>query len=166
MPIRIRPAKGRDIDRILEIEAASFGHDAWERELFLEALEECSDLFLVAKLRRKIVGYAITCIDRDKAELVSIGVLPKSRRQGLGEALLRYTGRELLRRRIGVWRLMVRIENEEAIRFYRGLGFRRVRTVKDYYGKGQDAWRMECRNCVAPTHPQPESPQRSVKVRS
>jgi ribosomal-protein-alanine N-acetyltransferase len=166
MPIKIRQAKRRDIDRILAIEAASFGRDAWEREMFLEALEECSDLFLVAKLRRKLVGYAITCIDGDKAELVSIGVSPKARRQGVGEALMRFTGRELIRRQIGVWRLMVRIENEDAIRLYRSLGFRRVRTIKNYYGKRQDAWRMESRNCVAPTHPQPESPQQNVKARS
>src|SRR5436190_6204469 len=134
MPIEIRRATRRDVGRILKIEAASFGCDAWERDLFLEALEECPDLFMVATLRGKLAGYSITCIDRGAAELVSIGVMPEARRQGVGEALMRFTRRALTRRRIGAWRLMVRVENEAAIRFYRRLGFRRVRTVKNYYG--------------------------------
>jgi len=166
MSIEVRPATRRDVDRLLEIEAASFGRDAWERALFLEALEECSGLFPVAKLRGKLVGYSITCIDRGKAELVSIGVFPDARRQGVGEALMRFTLQELTTRGIGVWRLMVRVDNEEAIRFYRGLGFRRVRTVRNYYGKSSDGWRMENRDCVAPTHLLPQSPHRSRNVRS
>lgn len=155
MRIEVRPAARRDLDRILEIEAASFGREAWERALFLEALEECSGLFLVAKLSGRLVAYSITCIDRGTAELVSIGVFPAARRQGVGETLMRFTRRELTRRGTAVWRLMVRVENEEAIRFYRALEFSRVRTVKNYYGKGKDGLRMESRNCVAPTHPLP-----------
>ena len=152
------------MDHILKIEAASFGRDAWERALFLEALNECPALFLVAKSHGMLVGYSITCIDRGQAELVSIGVLPEARRQGVGEALMRFTWAKLTRRRIRVWRLMVRMENEEAIRFYRGLGFKHVRTVKHYYGAGDDGWRMEMRHCVAPTHPLAQSPQRSTKT--
>lgn len=154
------------MDRILEIEAASFGPDAWERALFLEALEDCPDLFLMAKLSGRVVGYSITCIDRRAAELVSIGVLPEARRQGVGEALMRFTGPELTRRGVGVWRLMVRVENVAAIGFYRGLGFKRVRTVRNYYGKGEDGLRMERRDCVAATHPASESPQRTTPFRS
>jgi ribosomal-protein-alanine N-acetyltransferase len=153
--LEVRPATRRDLDRILDIEAASFGLEAWERALFVEALEECSGLFLVVKLNRKLVGYSITCIDGGNAELVSIGVFPEARRQGVGEALIRFTSRELIRRGIGVWRLMVGVENEDAVRFYRGFGFRRVRRVKNYYGKDRDGWRMESRKCVAPTHPLP-----------
>ena len=134
---------GRDIDRIVEIELSSFKRDAWERELFVGMLEQCPDLFLVAKVGRRIVGYSITCMQRDKAELVSIAVFPRARLQGAGEALMRWTRRELNRRKVRAWRLMVRIDNEGAIRFYRGLGFKRVRTVKDYYGTGKDGWGME-----------------------
>lgn len=141
--IEVRPAVGRDIDRIVEIEVSAFKRDAWERELFVGMLDECPDLFLVAKLGRRIAGYSITCVQRDKAELVSIAVFPRARLHGVGDALMRRTRQELTRRRVRAWRLMVRIDNEGAIRFYRGFGFRRVRTVKDYYGAGKDAWGME-----------------------
>lgn len=143
--IEIRRALPRDVDRILDIEAASFGREAWDRALFDEALEGCPELFLLAKLSGRIAGYSITCVAKDRAELVSIAVFPEARRFGVGEALLRFTLRALRRRKVAVWRLMVRIDNEEAVRFYKGLGFTRVRTVKGYYGPGRDGWAMEFR---------------------
>ena len=133
------------MDRILEIEAASFGREAWDRTLFDEALMGYPELFLVAKLAGRIAGYAITCVAKERAELISIAVFPEARRRGVGEALVRFTLRALKRRKVAVWRLMVRIGNEDAVRFYKGLGFVRVRTVKGYYGPGVDAWAMELR---------------------
>jgi ribosomal-protein-alanine N-acetyltransferase len=133
------------VDRILEIEAASFGTDAWERSLFEEALEGCPKLFLIAKMSGRIAGYSITCVVKNRAELVSIAVFPHARRNGVGEALIRFTLRNLKREAVEVWRLMVRIGNEDAIRFYKGLGFVRTRTVKRYYGRGGDGWAMELR---------------------
>ena len=58
---RVRP---RDLDRILEIEAASFGADAYDRNLFAEYTRKCGELFLVALRGTKVFGYVITCISR------------------------------------------------------------------------------------------------------
>ena len=44
----VRPVRQRDLDRILEIEAASFGADAYDRNLFAEYTRKCGGLFLVA----------------------------------------------------------------------------------------------------------------------
>lgn len=131
------------MDRILDIEAASFGDDAWDRELFLEALAECSSLFLLAKLNGRLAGYGVTCVQGSEAELISIAVFPEARRCGVGEAILRHMARKLKYRGVRRWRLMVRINNVDAIRLYQALGFRRVRTVRNYYGQRGDAWRME-----------------------
>jgi len=38
---------------------------------------------------------------------------------------------------------MVDIENDGAIRFYEEYGFKRVKVVKGYYGRGRNAWRMK-----------------------
>ena len=113
--MEIRPFRLTDIDRILEIERASFGRDAWPRSLFLDFARHCADLFLVAKTGRRITGYSITCTAREKAELTSIAVDPRARRQGLAQALLDHTGAELRRRRVRSWWLMVRVDNEAAI---------------------------------------------------
>jgi ribosomal-protein-alanine N-acetyltransferase len=143
--IEIRPVVRRDLRRILEIEAASFGRDAWDRPIFEDALDRSPGLFVVARLAGRIAGYSITFIERGAAELVSIAVHPKYRRNGVGEALMHFTLPDLKQRGVARWRLMVRIDNEQAIGFYRGFGFERIRTVRGYYGRGVDAWRMELR---------------------
>src|ERR1019366_2692991 len=45
----VRRVRQRDLDRILEIEAASFGADAYDRNLFAEYTRKCRGLFLVAE---------------------------------------------------------------------------------------------------------------------
>jgi ribosomal-protein-alanine N-acetyltransferase len=145
-PIEIRPATRRDLRRILDIEAASFGREAWDRLIFEGALAESPDLFVVARLAGRIAAYSITSIEHGTGELLSIAVHPLCRRTGVGEALMRFTKGELKRRGVTAWRLMVRIDNEGAIGFYRRFGFVRTRTVRGYYARGVDGWRMELRN--------------------
>ena len=143
--VEIRPALRRDLRRILEIELASFGRDAWDRPVFEDALAHSPSLFVVARLSGRIAGYSITYIERGVAELVSIAVHPVYRRRAVGEALMNFTRREIGVLGVAAWRLMVRIDNERAIGFYRRFGFVRARTVRGYYGHGADAWRMELR---------------------
>jgi ribosomal-protein-alanine N-acetyltransferase len=131
-----------DLERILEIERASFGADAWERELFLNYLSRHPDLFLVARRARRIAGYSITCAGSKEAELGSIAVDPRDRRQGVARALLDETLVQLRSRRIKTLRLMVATSNEPAALFYEKYGFQRTRRVKRYYGAGRDAWSM------------------------
>ena len=133
----------RDLPRILNIEAASFGRDAWRREAFLEALENCSDLFFIARTSGRIAGYSISCIERGRAELISIAVLPEFRGRGVARALIAAAIASAHDRRIGSVRLMVEVGNDAAIALYRRLGFYRLWTVPNYYGKGRNGWRME-----------------------
>ena len=141
--LEIRPFQSRDLDRILEIEQASFGPDAWDRELFLEYSRRCPELFLVARRARRTAGYIITCAGPKEAELVSIAVDPRDRLMGLGRAMLDETLAQLRSRRVNTWWLMVATSNDAAIRFYESYGFVRKRRTKRYYGAGRDAWRMK-----------------------
>jgi [ribosomal protein S18]-alanine N-acetyltransferase len=141
--LEIRPFQSRDLARILEIEQASFGSDAWDRGLFLEYFRSCPELFLVARHGRRIGGYIITCAGPKEAELVSIAVDPRDRLRGLGRAMLDATLAQLRSRRVGSWWLMVETSNDAAIRFYESYGFLRKRRTKRYYGAGRDAWRMK-----------------------
>ena len=142
--VELFPFQVRDIEQILEIEHASFGRDAWDRDLFLEYFRRSPDLFLVARSARRIVGYIITCTTRNQAELLSIAVDPRHRRRGLGRIMLDETLRRLRSiRKTNTWWLMVATTNEEAIHFYENYGFVRKRRTKGYYGSGRDAWRMK-----------------------
>jgi ribosomal-protein-alanine N-acetyltransferase len=133
----------RDLDRILEIEQASFGRDAWDRELFLDYFRHWPDLFLVARRSRRIRGYIITCSGPKDAELVSIAVDPRDRQRGIGRAMLDETLDQLRSSRARTWWLMVATVNEAAIHFYESYGFVQTRRSKGYYGAGRDAWRMK-----------------------
>jgi ribosomal-protein-alanine N-acetyltransferase len=141
--VEIRTFHPRDVDRILEIEQASFGPDAWDRDLFLQYFRRCPDLFLVARCARRIGGYIITCTGSKDSELVSIAVDPRDRLRGIGQAMLNETLAQLRSRRVNTWWLMVATDNQPAIHFYENYGFVRTRRSKGYYGRGRDAWRMK-----------------------
>lgn len=140
----VRKLRASDLDRILEIEHASFGKDAYDRNLFAAFLDKCGDLFLVAERGWGVCGYMVTCIGgRPRgAELVSVAVDPKERGKGAASALIESTVRRLRLRGVTRLRLMVRVTNRKAVAFYGKYGFRKLRIVRGYYeGKG-DAWLM------------------------
>lgn len=144
-PIHVRRLRASDLDRIVEIEHASFGKDAYDRNLFAEYHRKCGELFLVALEAHRICGYAVTCTRADgrSAELISIAIDPKRRKKGVASLLLRSTIRRLRRRGVPRVTLMVKVTNRAARRFYEKWGFERTRLVKGYYEDGRDGLRME-----------------------
>jgi [ribosomal protein S18]-alanine N-acetyltransferase len=140
--IEVRPFRRRDLNRVVEIERASFGKDAWPAEAFADYWRESPELFLVARLGRRIAGYSITRISWRGAELESIAVDPRYRGRGVAQALLDATVPRVRVQGAGTLRLMVSTANASALRLYRQYGFVRTRLVKRYYGAGGDAWRM------------------------
>ena len=153
---KIRRALPRDLEKILEIECASFGREAYDRKLFAYYLDRCEGLFLVArrpsprggkaKPRGKLCGYLIACLRGNRigasAELVSIAVEPEARGRGAASALLESALRRLARRGAGRLNLVVRATNDPARAFYEKYGFRRVRMVAGYYEDGGDGIAM------------------------
>jgi ribosomal protein S18 acetylase RimI-like enzyme len=134
----VRRATARDLPTILEIERACFRRDAWPESLFRAYLEACPGLFVIAGR----AGYAVACIRRNQGEIESIAVHPRFMRRGIGAALMRFILAALKRRGVAVAALMVATGNRAAIAFYRSFGFRRTRTIPDYYGRNRPAWRM------------------------
>jgi len=142
----IRRSRLADLDRIMEIERASFGADAYDRNLFAEYTRQCGELFLVAEDSRKVRGYMLTCrragAFRNRAELVSLAVDPNMRGCGVASALMESTLRRLRLRGVSRFGLMVKVTNETARAFYQKYGFNNVRRVRRYYEDGQDGWLM------------------------
>jgi ribosomal-protein-alanine N-acetyltransferase len=148
--IRFRP---RHLARILEVERAAFAEEPYSRAVFLDLYSECGELFLIAKLLGRIAGYIATCAGDGRAEIISLAVDPEHRRKGIAAALLEYTLERLRVFGVRLVELMVRVDNEEAIRFYRRFGFRRVQEVPGYYENGRAGLRM--RRTVAGEPPAP-----------
>jgi len=143
----IRLFRLSDMDRILQIEYASFGKDAYDRNLFADFHHKCGDLFLVLRKGKNVCGYTVTCVggglESPSAELISIAVDPAHRGKGIASALMDSTLRRLRRRGIRRFRLTVKVTNASAIRFYEKYGFHRARLVRAYYEDGADGRRME-----------------------
>jgi [ribosomal protein S18]-alanine N-acetyltransferase len=144
--ISIRLFRLSDLDRILQIEHASFPEDAYDRKLFADFSHKCGELFLVAVKGRIVCGYLIACIGAKsaarRAELVSIAVDPSYRHKGIAKKLLASALRRLRRRGVDRFHLMVRVTNPIAIRFYENHGFQKTRLARRYYEDGGDGWRM------------------------
>jgi ribosomal-protein-alanine N-acetyltransferase len=68
---------------------------------------------------------------------------PAARREGTASVLLESLLRRLKRNGIGRLRLMVKVTNWRAQRFYRKYGFAKIRLVRRYYEDGRDGWQME-----------------------
>jgi ribosomal-protein-alanine N-acetyltransferase len=128
---------------ILSIERASFGSDAYPESLFRLYAADPRSFFLTAVTEAgSVIGYIIARVDRWGAEIISLAVLAEWRKQGIGEALLRGAIRRARRRDATSVRLMVRIDNLNAVRFYRSQGFRSIGRIADYYEDGTTAMRM------------------------
>ena len=138
----IRPVRQRDLDRILEIEAASFGADAYDRNLFAEYTRKCGGLFLVALWGTRVCAYSITGLSPSgagkRAELISVAVDPAHLGKGAASALMESTLRRLRRRGITRFGLMVKVTNLRALSLYKKFGFRKLRRVARYYEDGAD----------------------------
>jgi len=136
----IRRFRIEDLQRVVTIEKQSFGEFAWPASDFRDLARE--PLFLVALNGDIIAGYSITQVRNGHAELISVATSPRYRGLGIGLRLLERSLRAAVKldaRRFG---LMVKIDNHQAIRLYRRLGFVRVRTVPRYYEDGAGGWRM------------------------
>jgi ribosomal-protein-alanine N-acetyltransferase len=126
------------MDRLEEIEKASFGRDAYDRNLLADFFHKCGDLFLAAVWRNVVRGYVVTCVRGDRAEVVSLAVDPPARGRGVASALLESTLRRLRRRGVERIVLMVRVANAPARTLYEKHGFHKVRLVRGYYEDGSD----------------------------
>jgi len=141
-PIRIRLAKPADLYAIYHIEESSFS-EPYPHSLLSKLLRDFPNSYLVAEIDRgTIVGYCVASDDGDFAHLISIGVLLKYRRRGVGTALIQEL-LEKLRLRVRELRLEVNQRNAEAIKLYEDLGFKRTSVIENYYADGSPAVKME-----------------------
>ncbi len=114
------------------MEVASFA-DPWSPRDFAESLAH-GVVFLVAVAPDdRVAGYLVARQMADEAEILNVGVDPRSRRQGIGRALVA-AGLERVRA-LGAAQvyLEVRESNAAARELYRGFGFEEVARRPKYY---------------------------------
>jgi [ribosomal protein S18]-alanine N-acetyltransferase len=137
--VQIRQFKADDISAISEIEQLSF-KDPFPSYFLSQLADANPATFLVAVMNDRIVGYAVIDKWPDQEHLVSIAVIPASRKKGVGQALLDHL---LERLETGSLKLEVRRSNKAALDLYRKNGFVQSGVAHSYYTDGEDAILME-----------------------
>jgi ribosomal-protein-alanine N-acetyltransferase len=139
----ITPFKLGDLKAVLGLEQEIFPEDTYGMVEFLSLYVRSKDSFFVARQDKTLVGYAVGYLDEGEGYVVSIGVDPDVRGQGLGRLLMQTLMDWLYSHGAKVIGLHVRADNQPAIHLYEALGFSIQGTVQNYYEDGSPALVME-----------------------
>ena len=140
------PATAQDINAMWEIDKLCFEPEiAYTADVFYYHLLVNRDPAFVARgAGEKVVGFVLTAMEpRKKGTIVTIDILPEWRQKGVGSALMALAESALLKRGARKIVLQASVKNSAAISFYEKLGYKKTKTIKDYYVPGKHAFQFE-----------------------
>ncbi len=141
----IRHAVQEDFDILLEIDEASYpGGVAYDANELAYFMNRNGAETIVVEEDGAIVAFLIMEVHRNRrsATVVTVDVRESSRRKGYGSQLLKRAEEILNDYGIELYDLQVDVANGNAILFYKEHGFNVVRTLRNYYANGNDAYLM------------------------
>lgn len=152
MAFKLRQFKPSDLESVTRINRVCLPEN-YTNFFFLDLYKRFPETFLVAEENGEVVGYVMCRIEtvlpsfkmisiRKKGHVISIAVLPKYRRQGVGYALMQEAMRSMLLYNARECFLEVRASNTPAVKLYKKLGFEITRALAGYYADGEDAYMM------------------------
>jgi ribosomal-protein-alanine N-acetyltransferase len=128
----VEPASMRDAPRLARLHAASF-HRGWGESEFEDMLSQRNTLAHRLRLRSKFIGFAVSRIAADEAEILSIAIAPGHRGRGLSRQLLLTHLGHLVGRGVRTVFLEVEENNLPARRLYDRAGFAVAGRRERYY---------------------------------
>ena len=123
-----------EIPSVLSIEEHNSDYP-WSQDQFTTSIENSNNLCYCLSFNGRTIGYLISMLAVDTAEILNIGIDPDFTRQGHGTGLLNHLIEELKKRHISEILLEVRVGNKSAIQFYKKQGFEEISIRKNYYTK-------------------------------
>src|SRR5665647_2314765 len=117
---------------------------------FMDLHQRFPETFIVAEENKEISGYIMCRIEVGlsnlglgglirKGHVVSIAVMPQSRRKRVAQALINRALEGMHYYKAKQCFLEVRVTNDVAVSLYKKLGFEITRTLSGYYSDGEDA---------------------------
>jgi len=131
-PVVVEAATARDAAQLARLHGASFAH-GWGESEFESMLAERNTLVHRLRLGRKTIGFAVSRIGADEAEILSIAVYSAYRGRGLSHMLLLTHLGHLAGRGVRTIFLEVEENNQPARRLYDRTGFMVVGRRERYY---------------------------------
>lgn len=149
---KIRPFKTSDLEGVIQINRECLPEN-YSPHFFINLYKRFPATFIIAEVNGEIVGYIMCRIETGipsfkllgvakKGHVISIAVLPTHHRKGIGYALIREATKAMVNYNAKECYLEVRESNIPAVYLYKKLGFETVRTVRNYYADGEDAFVM------------------------
>ena len=123
-----------EIPSLLSIEEQNSDYP-WSQLQFTTSIQNSNNLCYCLSLNGRTIGYLISMLAVDTADILNIGIDPDFKRQGYGATLLNHLIEELKKRNISEILLEVRAGNQSAIQFYKKQGFEKISVRKNYYMK-------------------------------
>ena len=145
MRVHVRWMVRRDLPEVVAIERACFEFP-WGEEDFLDCLRQRNCIGMVAEHEKRIVGFMIYEVPKNRIHLLNIASDPKHRRLGVARQMVgKLIGRLINQKRSRIV-LEVRETNLPALLFFRSLGFRAVEIRHNFYEEvREDAYLMQYR---------------------
>ena len=147
--INIREATEKDLPAIMEIEGLCFPFGPWKEENILYELKEnpvahfwVIELAIKEENGYQVVGFCDYWETFDSATICQIAVHPYLQHKQLGSAMMDEIYNDCYAKKIQTLTLEVRVNNTNAISFYKKHGFEIITTKPHYHDNGDDAYYM------------------------
>ncbi|MEO6885372.1 MAG: ribosomal protein S18-alanine N-acetyltransferase [Jatrophihabitantaceae bacterium] len=127
------------IDALMPYERAMFGAEAWTSSSYRTELADTERRHYLAAVDvdGALLGWAGVMVIADSAEILTVGVIPDARRQGIAVRLVEDLLTEARKRGAVEAFLEVRIDNDGARQLYVHEGFAQVGARRGYYDHGR-----------------------------
>ena len=143
MKIHLRDHVSDDFDTLIDIDQACYEPGiAYSKRDMRAYLQFPGAECILAESAGEIAGFCISARQRTRGYIVTIDVLEKYRKSGIGSALLREVERRLAANGVREVGLETATDNESAIAFWNKHGYRTLGVEKGYYPGGRDAFAM------------------------
>ncbi|MBI2769425.1 MAG: GNAT family N-acetyltransferase [Burkholderiales bacterium] len=143
---RVRLADPQDAAAIAEMSHSYIEQDlgwSWTPGRVLGAIGDRESNVGVISHSSSIAAFGIMQYRDETAHLSLLAVQPAHRRQGLASTLMTWLEKPAVLLGVDRIRLEVRVDNPQALAFYKRLGYLETRTVAGYYSGIIDAVRLE-----------------------
>lgn len=141
--IRLRRCHQADYETLYKIDQACFPPGiAYGRTELNHFLRREGALCILAEAGGVIGGFIVSDQSREMAHIITLDVLEKFRRRGIGTRLLRAAEESAWSQGARLIVLETATTNKPAIALWTGRGYREAGRHKNYYGAGLDAIEM------------------------
>lgn len=151
----LRKFRPGDLQSVMDINRTCLPEN-YTDYFFIDLHQRFPETFIVAEEDGNILGYIMCRIEVGlsnvslgglvrKGHVVSIAVLPQSRRKGVAKVLISRALEGMRHYKAKQSFLEVRVTNGAAISLYKQLGFEIARTIQGYYSDGEDAYMMSAK---------------------